>query len=787
MELRRYIVALTSLLAMSAASVTAEEVGTKEQGDKRPEIVFGAEEIVGEPGPPERAVLSGGAHVEAGGVRVEAAGIVLTPKTGVIYAEGPVRFTDRARRTELVCESLAYNLRTHCGRAKTARLIMHPERPARLEDAAGRIERGEVSTVVVEAETITREGLDSFVADDVSVTSCGFARPHWRLTARSIEVEPGVSLRARGATLRMGSVPVFHLPVYTFDLSEGARQPSVDLRAGASRRWGSRGSVRLRFPATRRPAAACDVDMWGFSLGHRSARGWETGGLLEWKGDRAEGRAKASFFFEDSTSFEDDLARATVNAARRAPKIEGSPLIMTASRYLTEKRSEPLPDATTLIGYAGEPRYFTELSTVTYLGRGWEAEARLFVASDRDVRQEYLESDAKTGLPDLSFVDFRKRTPESLLSIYSGFRTGPFRTETEYLPELRFNLPVCDLGGGVLLGAEARSGFLRRSYDELVLPAASDGHEAFRARARLIFSRPLQLGPVSLSPYFGTDQSCYDRSLVDDDPFIQGAGLYGGAISTRVFGNLRGGERPLRHVIEARAEYLGVSAPTRDPAEVPGFDRADDLMETNRVRFSVDQRWQTKRRDRRGVSRTHDLAGLLLSAELFADSDESDLLNSGRDWAPFRAALFASPSPTFRAFSGIEWDKDTGSVLASESGVELSGSTGEPGHPETASWRAGLFLLESRTPGAEPSSQLACVFAVAPAGRWALDFTGSYELEDYGNGPGWTDTRLGLVRDFHDWDLRFSVWHDPAEGDSGVSMSVMPKGYPVNLPPGPRR
>ncbi len=763
----------------TSASLVRPPAASSPQAVEPLKIDFDAREIAYVPGPPPRVVLAGEVRLESEGVRVEAAGLVLTPGTGELYAEGTerlrLRFTDEARGVQLVCGKLVYNLRTHRGRAERARLSLHQSRQS---GAKGRIERGEVATVVLESDEIVREGSDRFVARDVSMTTCEFALPHWRLSVRSVEVEPGVLLRARGVTLYMGRVPVFYWPGYTHDLSAEPRVVGIDLRLGSSGRWGAQESLRLRFPVEWGA-----VDMWGFSLGNRAKRGWEGGGLLEWEGTHAEGRAKATLFFEDSISIPDDSARAQKNAERRASKLEGSPLPMSRSRYLAALRGEPPPDFATLLRYADEPRYFAELAHRADLGGGWEAEARVFAASDRDVRIEYLEKDAKTGLPDSSFVDFHRRSQGSLLSVYSGFRTGEFRTETEYLPELRWTVPVCDLGGGALLGMEATSGLLRRSYDELV---AGTDHEAFRTRARLVLARPFRLGPFALSPYVGTDQAYYDRSLVDDDPFVQGAALYGGAISTRIFGNLRGGERPLRHIIEVRAEYVGVSATGRDPVEVPGFDRTDDLMQTDRVRFSVDQRWQTKRRDGKGVSRTHELVGLFLSAELFARSEESDLLNNGRDWAPLRAAVSVSPSPKFRAYSGIEWDYHTGDVLASESGVELSGSTGPAEHPETASWRAGVFFVESRTPGADRSSELALRLGLAPAGRWRVDLTGRYEFEEFGDGPGWTDARLGLTRDFHDWHLRFSVWYDPAQGDSGVSMNLMPRGYPVNLPPAVR-
>ena len=64
-----------------------------------------------------------------------------------------------------------------------------------------------------------------------------------------------------------------------------------------------------------------------------------------------------------------------------------------------------------------------------------------------------------------------------------------------------------------------------------------------------------------------------------------------------------------------------------------------------------------------------------------------------------------------------------------------------------------------------------------------MEVSGSYELSDRLGSPGWTDERLSLIRDFHDWDVAIGYWRDPQRGDSGFSFSIRPKGYPLNLPP----
>jgi hypothetical protein len=789
-----------------APARASQEAGRETPGTR--EIAFDAIEKSYDPGPPERFLLRGSAWAECEGVRVEAVGVVLEPRSGELYAEGPVVLKDSSRGTELRSASLAYNIRTHRGLAEEARLVYRPPRKGR---GPGRIERGEVAVFVVRADVIRREGRDLFRAEEVTITSCDFARPHWRLRSRRVEVVPGHQLRARGNTLYLGRVPVFHLPLYRADLSPGARHMSISLRAGSSDRWGEATRLRLGWPFRRpRPPPPCDLDMWGLALGHRETRGAEWGAFLRWKGTRAVGHAEADFFLERGTPEPVDLERASRARLRPASKIEGSPVSIAPSswlaggRYALFKSGEPELDAATLesaaplehFSYRGGTRSYSELAHRAEIGPGWELETRVSSATDRAVRQEYLERDAKTGLPDVSFIDLRSRPGASFLSLYTGFRTYPFRTETEYLPELRWTAPAASLGGGVVLSTEATAGYLRRRKDELlgllagaVDPEAAEDYDAFRARVRAVVSRPLRLGPVSVAPYVGTDQALYDGSARDGDAFVRGAAVYGASVGTRLFGRLRGGERPLRHVIEARAEYAGVSEPTRDPVTVLGFDRSDDLAETSRVLLRLDQRLQTKRGGAGGLRRPHDLAGLLLDAEYYADPDEAGRLLTpgvpdGRRWGPLRGVLFVSPSPGFRAFSGIEWDLEDGVTRASESGVVLGGSTGPAGDPGTASWRFGVFHVYTHTPGADSSSELGVRLSFAPAGRWRLDAAGRYRLEGpAAAGPEWTDHAVSLVRDFHDWDVSFRVWRDRAENDYGVSVGIRPKGFPVNLPP----
>jgi len=785
------------MVAATAATGESSEV----DGDAPPagrSIEFGALEQTVEPGPPPRYVLRGAVSIEFEGVRLEAAAAVLNLATGDVYAEGPVALLDDSRGARLTCESIVYNMRTHRGRAEGARLVLKLPRVA---GSRGRIERGEVETAVVQAASISREGRARFVAEDAYVTSCGFAEPHWRLAARRVEAVPGESIAIRGATLRMGRIPVLRLPRYTMDLSEGARHMRIDARAGSSGLWGTHARVELGFPVERDPARAVDVDMWGFAVGWREERGWEGGLALDWRGDRAEGRARADAFFEDATSPTEDAERAAREAGGVVSKVDPAAPVTTVSAWLAAQRSEPVIPVgdvvLTLIpsgefDYAGDTRHYTEVVHRARLEGGWELEAQVHAASDRDVRAEYFESDAKTGLPDETFVDIRRRSGGAYLSLFASPRVNDFATETEYRPEARFAMPALELGRGFVLGTDASAGFLARRYDEILAftSVPRTDYEAFRARTRLVVSRPFRLGALRFSPFVGTDQALYryqdsdaaftERGLAVQDSFTRGAAVYGCGVSTRLFGSLRGGERPLRHVIEMRAEYLGVSEPTHDPVEILGFDAADDLIESSRVRLRLDQRLQTKDLLPDGSRRSRDVAGLLLETEYITDDAERANLNSGEPWTPLRAAAFVRPSVNFSLYAAAEVDLSGEGLGTSEAGLDFGTDLTLMDDPQKTYWRASLSHVWTDDPS---SSELGGRLRLFPAGRWSLEVSGRYELGDRLGSPGWTDERVGLVRDFHDWDVSIGYWRDPQRDDSGLSFSIRPKGYPLNLPP----
>jgi hypothetical protein len=734
---------------------------------------------------PEGVGLRGSVWFEHGTTRIDAEGAVFNAATGEVYAEGPVVLRDTAARMTIECEWIRYGFRTVSGIAKRARLTFFPKKR---RGGQGRIEVGEVTTTVVEADEVRRNEDGSLSASDATITSCEFARPHWRLKARRIEAVPGEYLRARGLRLYMGKALVFGWPSYTFDLRTDRRPASFALRAASSALWGNHLRMSADWPIRSPDGALCALDRWGMSVGHRDTRGWEGGLRLSWGGTRAGGDVRGLVFMEDATDDETDAGRAATQIARLKTKIEGGSVFpLSPSLYLAGLRKDPiygLTDTSALdpqdYRYAGEPRGCVSLSHRSTLAGGWELEARVQADTDRGVRQEYLESDVKTGLPSVSFVDIHRRSPGALLSLHTNARVNTFQTRTEYLPEGRWSAPAGSMPGGFLVSTTASAGWLRRSYDEAVITALAatspvEPYDAFRAHTRVTVSRPFRWGPIRFSPYVGTDQAFYDRTRLSSDAVVRGCALYGGSISTRAFGRFDVGGRPYRHVVELRAEYEGVSRPSEDPVSLFGFDPTDDLMERGRARVVVDQRLQTKR-GAGGSGASVDVAGLRTWMEFFDDADEASALNDGSTLGRFKATAFLKATSRFTVSGAFEWETEDWSAILGSTSLRLSRPAADLNRTH---WRLSAYHVLNRPPGVEPSSSVGLHFHLAPPGRWQLNLAGRYELE---YSAGLKQLSVGVVRDFHDWVLSITSWRDPAKDDWGVGFGIVPRGYAVNLP-----
>ncbi len=729
-------------------------------------------------------VLQGGAWLEYDGARFEAEELVFFPEAMHVYAAGDVRLSREA--SEIVCDEIFYDLKAKSGAASEAKLVLKgPERKGR---SPGRIEKGEADLVILRSATVRQTGPDSFKAEAVTITTCDFARPHWKWLARSVEVTPGRRLISRGNTLYIGPVPVMKLPVLSVSLDHLSDYPGLHFSYGHSSQWGYHTLTKIGLDfdvdSAMEAGAPAALDDVAVDLDWRQERGWAWGLSGDYR-TALLGRGRGSFetywLRETNISGDDDADRADRNFDRNTyDPVNGTPIRLYAESQLFAARRAAEGGFTPsfeLERHGDDERWGVDVVHRQTIAPGLRLDAEFHEYSDRDYQYEYFEDAFHNDLEQGSFASLVRTGELSVASLTASGRINDFETHTEKLPELRWSVPGLPAPGGVIVSADVSAARLRRRFDDAL---GIDSHDATRLRGRVELSRPLRLGALSLRPFVGTDQAYYDDNIAEGADIVRGAALYGAEASVKFLGELvkpgEDGTGGLRHVIEPRVRYTGVSDPTHDPTELFDFDEFDDLVMTDVVTFRIDQRLQTKRPLADGSIITTNVAALELSMDYFPTSDGRNDFNSGREWDYLEARLWAKPVQSLTVYAGGDFDVHQEEAVRAETGFRWT-------PPGDFRLRMDYRLLrEDPSRGVLGSEEVSARLEARLNSRWHVRVSGAVEFEENDaveNGAhSWS---VGLTRDCHDWEISFSYSVDKNDDDRLTFVNFTPKGYSRNL------
>jgi hypothetical protein len=281
-------------------------------------------------------------------------------------------------------------------------------------------------------------------------------------------------------------------------------------------------------------------------------------------------------------------------------------------------------------------------------------------------------------------------------------------------------------------------------------------------------------------PFAGTDQAWYGEDALGEESVTRGSALYGGDVSMKFFGVLRecppDGPGGLRHVMEPRVRYTGVSDPTHDPVSIYDFDEHDDLLGEDVVTVELINRLQTKRESPGGDIRTVDFLALGLSADYFPTGDGRSGFNSGRDWDRLRSRLLVRPHEALELMAAADSDLNGRGLMRLETGFTL-------GRQGASALRIDYRLLEADpSRGVLGSEQIAARLDTPLHGKWRLRAAGVMEFEDNASAErGAQSWSVALARDFHDWEIAVSYSVDKTGDDRLAFVNFTPKGYSRNL------
>ncbi|MCY3021708.1 MAG: LPS assembly protein LptD [Planctomycetota bacterium] len=692
------------------------------------------------------------------------------------------------------------------------------------------------TNLIIKAARLVRDGRLLYSADDAFVTTDDMVHPMYGVKAGRMEfhlydapnpAEPGKTqlkgkkVTAKRARLTILGVSLVPFPTITYDLVKG--YPYFAVTYGKSTRWGPYSMSRYGYNLGTDEDRLFDPTRVYLDLDERSKRGPAAGFELDWQTgrrppvvpgekehfERGEGHVRVYATDEIQTPEDEDILRARRDVERRIqPKIDGFPRRQFDANLLFARRrflDNAGPPSFSLDQHRDEWRGMADFQQHQPLKRfagldNLQLDMRFRSQSDRDFMVEYfydnyLKDNQPEGLASL-------RKPGDNYSVELLYRASPqsfdgspprspldYGDFTGYEPALTYSLVPAALPYGVYMSGEMQAARMTRDFDREVYDQS--GFETGRAYAKVDFSRPLKWGPVNIVPHLGTQQQFYTSSRDvnqvggapdDGGSTSQGAITYGLDLTSRIYGTfpeLENGDlgiEGMRHIIEPRISYRGVSDTTVEAERLLDFDPIDDLAALDKVTFALDQTFQARRAAEDGETRTFNFAGVDLALDYFPRSRDQERLLHGDALDLLRAEGFIRVTDVFKLDSGVGLRLEDGQVERTFYGITID--------PQSR-WRLRLeerFNFHDNSRAIVGSDQYRVHLDLKLSERWSV----SYERVSEARRSvlvrkGRQVERVTVTRNYGPLDVSVTYALDRAFGDNLFFASVRPVAAYRNL------
>jgi hypothetical protein len=676
------------------------------------------------------------------------------------------------------------------------------------------------TNLIMKAEKVIIHGKEHLTAENAFATNDDMVHPLYGVVAQQLDFfskevpdpqNPGKTqlvpdkVVGKGATLQIYGVNLFPFPTITYDLQK--KNAFTQAHFGHSQRFGYFGLTRIGFGMGGDEKRLFDPQHVYFDLDERTGRGpaagfemdWETGrrpvdtGPNQDKFERGEGHVRFYGTDEIQISNYQDIVRARRDLERRIePKIDGFPMrsfdpnLLFAQRRNLENAGPPDLD---LDLYAGKFRGMFSIQQHQPLKRFAGIDNLLLDFkferdSDRDFKLEYFENNyLRENQPEGLFSTRKASDNYSMELLYRGnpqnFDGAPARspldygTFTNYEPALTYSLVTTPLKYGIYMDTELQGARLKRDFDRQIYDQNS--FEADRAYGIIDFSRPTKFGSVNVVPHLGGQQQVYDETRVSSNGAPQGALTYGLDMTSRYYGlfpdlqNDALALKGMRHIIETRMEYHGISDTESRPKDLLDFDQIDDLFRQDKITFAIDQVAQTKRVDENGNSHTYNFAGLNMSLGVFPNPRDQNRINDGYALDLYRLDGFLRVLEVLKLNAALGVQLQTKQLQESVFGIEID--------PHTR-WRLKLedrFNYASQRRTIFGSDQYHLDFAYRLSERWAFNFEEIVERrKSLQSNKGRQVERIGFTRSYGSFDGTFTYSEDRNNRDHSTYFTVKP-------------
>ncbi len=396
---------------------------------------------------------------------------------------------------------------------------------------------------------------EHFRIDDGYVTTSDFDNPETRLKARTIDVYPGDKAVARSVKFKIGKVPVFYLPRYTVDLAR--RKPTIILTPGYSGEWG------------------------GFVLGRYHNNSLKNHQLVF----HADTRERKGFAWGVDDAYQtQNFGTGILRTYYTHERDIGNVRIWDENKLAVEKE-----------------RYKVEWQHKWNVDEQTTVTSQYYRLSDGDFLKDYFEPEFDQNSTPKSYVVATKALSYGTVAARTDYRVNPFTAAVERLPEVSYSLPSMEVFDSEFYLKNSSS------YSNLVKKQAKPSDFNDRRTQRADFanelSRPWKIGFIETRPFAGMRQTYYSRAVNQDDyNTVRGIFETGMDASTKFYRvynaqtNMFGLDiHQLRHIITPSLAYLYRHDPTISVRELDQYDGIDALTHQDRVKLSVENKFQTKR------------------------------------------------------------------------------------------------------------------------------------------------------------------------------------------------
>ena len=493
--------------------------------------------------------------VAEGGIEVRYEDGVLTADsasynkaTGQIHAEGHVRI-ERAGQVWMG-DKIDYNYKSHALAANSFRTGQAPIF-ARGSSLSSNPER------------------KSYTATNASVTSDDYEDPGFHVTARKITIVPGEYIRAEHATIRIGNLPVFYLPVWNRSL-KGHRHYWVEV-PGFRSRFGPYLLSSYHYRFNDHVEGAIDIDAY-------QKRGFGYGPELRY--DYPElGKGEAKYF-----RIQDDK-----------PGVDPS--------------LRPI----------GDERQRAWFEHQTQLGTNFTLKLAAKYQSDAQVIRDFFEHEYRRNVQPATYAELDKAWSNWDLNLLAQPRVNNFFETVERLPEVKLTGLRQQIGSTPFFyESETSAGYLRRLF-------ADNTTHAFGATRADTFHQvvlPKTLfNWLNVTPRVGSRLTYYSEVdgfnsvLNERQRYVFNTGAEVSTKASRIWNNAENKFfeiNGLRHIIEPSLNYVFVPTPSRAPRELaqfdyeipsrrllpieyPDYNAIDSIDSQNVLRLGLRNKLQTKR------------------------------------------------------------------------------------------------------------------------------------------------------------------------------------------------